>query len=139
VARYWPEFGSQSSGTITVAMVWGHRSCVIARRTPFTGRPGLLGPFAGTSCRRSVVVALQPRRAIPMGDVRLHPILGEGVRRVTDSPSSSTLRTEIAEPLHRRVTSDLPTAYHFFSEMVEQAAHPRWLAAGERQGGHPSL
>lgn len=111
VARYWPEFARAGKSGVTVAMVLGHRSGVIAPRRAM--EPEEVGDWDAV-CEQIAAAAPWWTPGVAQG---YHAgtfgfILGEVVRRVTGRTLSQYLRTEIAEPNGADVHIGLPDAQH---------------------------
>ncbi|BBZ32716.1 serine hydrolase domain-containing protein [Mycolicibacterium confluentis] len=131
VARYWPEFGQAGKESITLAMVLGHRSGVIAPQRPMS--------WQEVTDWEAVCAALaaarpwwQPGAAQGYHMVSFGIILGEVVRRVTGRTLGQYLRTEIAEPIGADVHIGLPPAMHRrCAEMVNKPHIRDVLAAGQ--------
>lgn len=109
VAQYWPEFGQAGKQDITIAMVLGHRSGVIAPRTRMH--------WSAVTEWDRVCEALaasepwwEPGTAHGYHMVTFGFILGEVVRRVTGRTLGEYLRTEIAEPMGIDVHIGVPPA-----------------------------
>ncbi|WP_051406754.1 serine hydrolase domain-containing protein [Nocardia sp. CNY236] len=99
VAEYWPEFAAHGKGDITVRDVLSHRAGLHRVRGLVPGREGILDYDA-------VVRALadsppDPRRIRTSGyhAITFGWLVAEIVQRVTDTPFTTVVRTEIAEPL----------------------------------------
>ncbi|MCV7191458.1 serine hydrolase domain-containing protein [Mycolicibacterium brumae] len=143
VASYWPEFAQSNKAGVTVAMVLGHRSGVIAPRRAM--EPEEVGDWDAV-CEQ--IAAASPWWT-PGGAQGYHAgtfgfILGELVRRVTGRTLSQYLRTEIAEPHGADVHIGLPDAQHRrCAEMVNKPTVREIVgkvgidAPPQRLGDHP--
>jgi len=133
VAQYWPEFAQAGKQDITVAMVLGHRSGVIA--------PRIRMHWSEVTDWDRVCDALaasepwwEPGTAQGYHMVAFGFVLGEVVRRVTGRTIGQYLRTEIAEPMGIDVHIGLPAAeHHRCAEMINKP-HIRDVLAN---GGAP--
>jgi CubicO group peptidase (beta-lactamase class C family) len=136
VAAYWPEFGQAGKQDITVAMVLGHRSGVIAPRTRMhwsevTDWQRVCGALAASE------PWWQPGTAQGYHMVAFGFVLGEVVRRVTGRTVGQYLRTEIAEPMGIDVHIGLSAAeHHRCAEMINKP-HIRDVLANGGAPGHP--
>ena len=136
VARYWPEFGQAGKQDITVAMVLGHRSGVIAPRTRMH--------WSEVTDWERVCEALaesepwwEPGTAQGYHMVAFGFVLGELVRRVTGRTLGQYLRTEIAESMGIDVHIGLPRAeHHRCAEMINKP-HIRDVLANGGAPAHP--
>jgi len=136
VAHYWPEFAQAGKGDITVAMVLGHRSGVIAPRTRMH--------WSEVTDWDRVCEALaasepwwEPGTAQGYHMVAFGFVLGEVVRRVTGRTLGQYLRTEIAEPMGIDVHIGLPASeHHRCAEMINKP-HIRDVLANGGAPGHP--
>jgi CubicO group peptidase (beta-lactamase class C family) len=136
VAQYWPEFAQAGKGDITVAMVLGHRSGVIAPRTRLH--------WSEVTDWDRVCDALaasepwwKPGTAQGYHMVAFGFVLGEVVRRVTGRTLGQYLRTEIAEPMGIDVHIGLPASeHHRCAEMINKP-HIRDVLANGGAPGHP--
>ena len=137
VARYWPEFGQAGKQDITVAMVLGHRSGLIAPRTRMH--------WSEVTDWERVCAALaaaepwwEPGTAQGYHMVAFGFVLGEVVRRVTGRTIGQYLRTEIAEPMGIDVHIGLPKSeHHRCAEMINKP-HIRNVLANGGAPGHPT-
>ncbi|MBU3751315.1 MAG: beta-lactamase family protein [Mycobacterium sp.] len=139
VAQYWPEFGQAGKHDITVAMVLGHRSGVIAPRTRMH--------WSEVTDWDRVCQALaasepwwEPGTAQGYHMVAFGFVLGEVVRRVTGRTLGQYLRTEIAEPMGIDVHIGLPAAEHSrCADMIGKPHIRDVLSAGGAPGNPVSL
>ncbi|WP_099021709.1 serine hydrolase domain-containing protein [Mycolicibacterium palauense] len=139
VSRYWPEFGQAGKQDITLRMVMGHRSGVIAPRARMH--------WSDTTDWDSVCRALaaaepwwRPGTAQGYHMVSFGFILGEVVRRVTGRSLGQYLRTEIAEPLGADIHIGLPAADHArCADMVDKPHIRDVLAVGRAPADPVSL
>ena len=137
VAQYWPEFGQAGKQDVTVAMVLGHRSGVIAPRTRMH--------WSEVTDWERVCDALaasepwwKPGTAQGYHMVAFGFVLGEVVRRVTGRTLGQYLRTEIAEPMGIDVHIGLAAAeHHRCAEMINKP-HIRDVLADGGAPGHPT-
>ena len=139
VAQYWSEFAQAGKQDITVAMVLGHRSGVIAPRTRMhwsdvTDWDRVCSALAGSEPWWTPGTA-QGYHMVAFGFV-----LGEVVRRVTGRTLGQYLRTEIAEPMGVDVHIGLPAAeHHRCAEMINKPHIRDVLATGGAPGYPQSL
>jgi CubicO group peptidase (beta-lactamase class C family) len=139
VAEYWPEYGQAGKQDITVAMVLGHRSGLIAPRTRMH--------WSEVTEWDRVCDALaasepwwEPGTAQGYHMVAFGFVLGEVVRRVTGRTIGQYLRTEIAEPMGIDVHIGLPEAeHHRCAEMINKPHIRDVLANGGAPGDPTSL
>lgn len=136
VASYWPEFGCNGKQGITVASVLGHRSGVIAPRTPLhwndtTDWTRVCDELAAATPWWT------PDTAQGYHMVSFGFILGEVVRRVTGRTIGQYLRTEIAEPMGIDVHIGLPRAEHHRCADMINKPHIRDVLAKGQAPGHP--
>ena len=139
VAQYWPEFGRAGKQDITVAMVLGHRSGLIAPRTRMH--------WSEVTDWQRVCDALaaaepwwKPGTAQGYHMVAFGFVLGEVVRRVTGRTLGQYLRTEIAEPMGIDVHIGLPAAeHHRCADMINKPHIRDVLAKGGAPGYPQSL
>jgi len=139
VADYWPEFGRGGKGSITTAMVLGHRSGVIGPNIRLSPDQAL--DWEGV-CEQLAAAEpwWEPGTAQGYHMVTFGFILGEVVRRITGRTIGHYLRTEIAEPLGVDVHIGLPESeHHRCAEMVNKPHIRDVLAAGEAPGYPRSL
>ena len=136
VARYWPEFGQAGKEDITVAMVLGHRSGVIAPRTRMH--------WSEVTDWDRVCDALaaaepwwKPGTAQGYHMVAFGFILGEMVRRVTGRTLGQYLRSEIAEPMGIDVHIGLPADQHSRCAEMINKPHIRDVLANGGAPGYP--
>ncbi len=137
VAQYWPEFAQAGKQDITVAMVLGHRSGLIAPRARMH--------WSEVTEWNRVCDALaaaepwwEPGTAQGYHMVAWGFVLGEVVRRVTGRTIGQYLRTEIAEPMGIDVHIGLPAAeHHRCAEMINKP-HIRDVLANGGAPGYPT-
>ena len=139
VAQYWPEFAQAGKQDITVAMVLGHRSGLIAPRTRMH--------WSEVTEWDRVCDALaasepwwEPGTAQGYHMVAFGFVLGEVVRRVTGRTLGQYLRTEIAEPMGIDVHIGLPVSeHHRCADMINKPHIRNVLANGGAPGDPTSL
>lgn len=137
VAQYWPEFGQAGKQEITVAMVLGHRSGVIAPRARMH--------WSAVTDWDRVCDALaaaepywKPGTAQGYHMVTFGFILGEVVRRVTGRTLGEYLRTEIAEPMGIDVHIGVPVAAQRRCADMINKPHIRDVLANGGAPGYPT-
>lgn len=134
VARYWPEFGQAGKEAVTLAMVLGHRSGVLAPRARMHWRD--TDDWDGVCARLAAAEPWwAPGTAQGYHMVSFGFILGEVVRRVTGRTLGQYLRTEIAEPIGADVHIGLPVAQHRRCAEMVHKPHIRDVLDG---GGAPT-
>lgn len=136
VSQYWPEFAQAGKQDITVAMVLGHRSGLIAPRTRMH--------WSEVTDWDRVCDALaaaepwwKPGTAQGYHMVAWGFVLGEVVRRVTGRTIGQYLRTEIAEPMGIDVHIGLPASEHRRCAEMINKPHIRDVLANGGAPGHP--
>ena len=137
VAQYWPEFGQAGKSDITVAMVLGHRSGVIAPRnrmhwSEVTDWDRVCDALAASE------PWWRPGTAQGYHMVAFGFVLGEVVRRVTGRTMGQYLRTEIAEPMGIDVHIGLPAAEHHRCADMINKPHIRDVLANGGAPGYPT-
>src|ERR1700756_1052786 len=137
VARYWPEFAQAGKEAITLAMVLGHRSGVIAPRAPLSWEEVTDWDFV---CDQLAAAEpwWEPGTAQGYHMTTFGFILGEVFRRVTGRTIGQYLRTEIAEPLGADVHIGLSPAEQSRCADRVNKPHARDRLADVQAPGYPT-
>jgi CubicO group peptidase (beta-lactamase class C family) len=137
VARYWPEFAQAGKEAITLAMVLGHRSGVIAPRAPLSWEEVTDWDFV---CDQLAAAEpwWEPGTAQGYHMTTFGFIVGEVFRRVTGRTIGQYLRTEIAEPVGADVHIGLSSADQRRCAERVNKPHMRDLLADLSVPSHPT-
>lgn len=111
LSRYWPEFGANGKGAITVAMVVSHQAGLPVWQAPLP--QGALRDWDRAAAQLASEAPLwEPGTAHGYHGITIGWLVGELVRRVTGQSIGTFFREQVAAPLEADAWIGLPETHH---------------------------